>query len=118
LSRLAAGQRVDVYGIYFDFNSDRVRPESEPVLRDIGEILRRNQEWRLYIDGHTDGTGSAAANMDLSRRRSEAVRAALIGHGIAADRLSTRGYGATVPRDTNVTPKERSRNHRVELVRQ
>jgi outer membrane protein OmpA-like peptidoglycan-associated protein len=116
--QLASEQRIDVYGIYFDVSSDRLRQESDPVLKEIGDALRRNPEWRLTIDGHTDSVGSAQANMDLSRRRSEAVRAALVErYGVAAGRLSTRGHGAAVPKDTNDTPEGRARNRRVELVR-
>jgi outer membrane protein OmpA-like peptidoglycan-associated protein len=116
--QLASDQRVDVYGIYFDVNSDRIRPESDPVLREVADALQRNPQWQVTIDGHTDSIGSAQANMDLSRRRSEAVRAALVErYGIAAARLSTRGYGATLPKDTNETPEGRARNRRVELVR-
>jgi outer membrane protein OmpA-like peptidoglycan-associated protein len=115
---LASDQRIDVYGIYFDVNSDRIRTESDPVLREIADVLQRNPQWQLTIEGHTDSIGSAQANMELSLRRSEAVRAALVErYGIAAARLSTRGYGATMPKDTNDTPEGRSRNRRLELVR-
>lgn len=116
--QLASEQRIDVYGIYFDVSSDRLRPESDPVLKEIGAALQRNPEWRLTIDGHTDSVGSAQANMDLSRRRSEAVRAVLVErYGVAAGRLSTRGHGQAVPKDTNETPEGRATNRRVELVR-
>ncbi len=116
---LVEGKRVDVYGIYFDFNSDRIRRESEPVLQEIGEIMRRHPDWQLTINGHTDNVGgNSEANLDLSRRRSESVRKALVGRlGIAADRLVTGGYGASSPKETNDTPEGRARNRRVELVR-
>jgi outer membrane protein OmpA-like peptidoglycan-associated protein len=116
---LLEDKRVDVYGIYFDFNSDRIRKESEPVLQEIGDVMQRHPDWRLNIDGHTDSIGGdSAANLDLSRRRSEAVRKALIGRfGITADRLSSGGHGAASPKDTNDTPEGRARNRRVELSR-
>lgn len=112
-------KRVDVYGIYFDFDSDRIRPESEPVLQEIASILKRHPEWRLSIEGHTDNVGgNGQYNLELSRRRSEAVRKALVSRfGISDDRLSSGGYGAAVPKDTNDTPRGRARNRRVELVR-
>ena len=112
-------QPVDVYGIYFDFNSDRIRPESEPVLQEIGDIMRRHPDWGLNINGHTDNIGGdGPANLDLSRRRSQAVRKALISRfGITADRLSSGGHGAASPKDTNDTPRGRARNRRVELSR-
>jgi outer membrane protein OmpA-like peptidoglycan-associated protein len=116
--RLGDDQRIDVYGIYFDVNSDRIRTESEPVLREIADALQRNPQWQLTIEGHTDSIGSERANLELSRQRSEAVRAALVErYGIAAARLSAHGNGATIPKDTNDTPDGRARNRRVELVR-
>ena len=116
--QLAGEQRIDVYGIYFDVNSDRLRRESDPVLQEIAGVLERNPQWQLTIDGHTDSVGTAEANMNLSQRRSEAVRAALVDRfGIAAGRLTTQGYGATVPKARNDTPEGRARNRRVELVR-
>ena len=117
--QLASDQRIDVYGIYFDVNSHHLRAESDPVLQEIANALRGHQDWQLTIDGHTDSVGSAQANLDLSRRRSEAVRTALVDRfGVAAARLSTRGHGAAMPKDTNTRPEGRARNRRVELVRQ
>jgi outer membrane protein OmpA-like peptidoglycan-associated protein len=117
---LIEDKRVDVYGIYFDFNSDRIRPESQPVLEEIGSIMKAHPDWRLSIQGHTDNVGgNGQYNLDLSRRRSAAVRLALVKQfGIADDRLSSGGSGAASPKDTNDTPEGRARNRRVELVRQ
>jgi outer membrane protein OmpA-like peptidoglycan-associated protein len=108
-----------VYGIYFELGSDALRDESEAVLTEIAEVMRRNPQWKLGIHGHTDAIGSDASNLDLSRRRADAVKGALVErHGIAAERLATEGYGASQPRATNETLEGRSRNRRVELVRQ
>lgn len=116
---LTKKRRVDVYGIYFDFNSDRIRKESEPVLKEIAEMLGRNSDWTLSIDGHTDNIGGDAYNLNLSHRRSASVRKALVErYGIAATRLTTAGHGAAAPKDTNETPEGRAKNRRVELVRQ
>jgi len=116
--QLAGEERIDVYGIYFDVNSDHVRDESAPVLKEIADALGRNPQWQLTIDGHTDSVGSAQANMDLSRRRSEAVRSALVErYSIDASRLSARGFGDTMPKESNDRPEGRARNRRVELVR-
>lgn len=116
---LAADKRVDVYGIYFDFASDRLRPESAPVLREIGEALTRNPAWKLTINGHTDNVGGDAMNLDLSRRRSASVRHALAeAYHIDPARLSTAGFGASQPKASNATADGRARNRRVELVRE
>jgi len=115
---LAETGRVDVYDIYFDFNSDRIREESKPTLQEIAELLRKHADWNLAIEGHTDSIGSDAANLDLSRRRAGSVRNVLVSdQGIGANRLSTGGHGETRPRDRNDTLEGRARNRRVELVR-
>jgi hypothetical protein len=116
---LANDRHVDVYGIYFDFASDRLRSESEPVLREISEALRKNPEWKLTINGHTDNVGGDAFNLDLSKRRSAAVRSALSQtYHIDPARLSTAGFGASQPKESNGTVEGRSKNRRVELVRE
>jgi len=112
-------RKVDVYGIYFDFASDAIRPESEPILKEIADVLARNAEWTLSINGHTDNIGGDTSNLDLSRRRSEAVRKALTErYAIAPARLTTSGYGASQPKATNDTIEGRAQNRRVELIRQ
>ena len=116
---LATEKRVDVYGIYFDFASDALRPESEPVLREIAAALSKNPTWTLSINGHTDNVGGGAFNLELSQRRSASVRRALVDRfQIEPARLATSGYGAAQPKDSNDTPDGRARNRRVELVRQ
>lgn len=116
--QLSTSGRVAVYGIYFDFNSDRLRSASDPVLREIAAALQSNPAWNLTIEGHTDNVGSPAYNLDLSQRRARAVRQALIARwDVAASRLSTIGYGASRPRASNSTDAGRSLNRRVELVR-
>ena len=119
-SGLLDNRHVDVYGIYFDFNSDRIRTESEPVLNEIGAIMKKHPDWTLRIAGHTDNVGgNGEYNLQLSRRRSEAVRLALVNRfGVAGERLSSSGFGAGAPIETNDTPEGRARNRRVELVRQ
>ncbi len=115
---LATAGKVDIYSIYFSFNSDVIREESEPTLEDIAEILRRHPDWRLAVNGHTDGIGGDQVNLALSGRRSTAVKDALSKrHGIAPNRLTTAGFGKSQPKDTNETLDGRARNRRVELVR-
>jgi outer membrane protein OmpA-like peptidoglycan-associated protein len=82
-------------------------------------VLKAHPQWKLRIDGHTDGIGNDAANLDLSKRRSAAVKAALVTrYGIEGGRLSTGGYGESRPQATNETPEGRARNRRVELRRE
>jgi len=116
---LAESGKADVYSIYFTFNSDVLRPESEPTLKEIADVLKKHSDWKLGVNGHTDGIGSDDYNLDLSKRRAAAVRAALVTrYGIAGTRLTTAGYGRTQPKDTNATLEGRAKNRRVELVKQ
>jgi outer membrane protein OmpA-like peptidoglycan-associated protein len=115
---LAESGKVDVYTIYFSFNSDKLREESQPTLGDIAEVMRRHPDWKLQVNGHTDGIGSDEFNVDLSKRRAASVKDALIKqHGVKASRLATAGYGKSQPKDTNDTIEGRARNRRVELTR-
>lgn len=110
--------RVELPGIYFETNKADLRSESDDALRVVAETLASNPDWRLRIEGHTDNIGSDAYNLELSKRRAAAVKNALVArYGVAADRLSTTGYGASRPKETNDTLDGRARNRRVELVR-
>lgn len=113
---LEAG-RSRIYGILFDTDSAQIRADSEVTLRSIAESLSANADWAITIEGHTDAQGAAAHNRDLSQRRAEAVKGWLVTAGIAADRLSTQGFGADQPVAANDTPSGRAQNRRVELVR-
>ena len=112
-------KRAVVYDLYFDFNSDVIRDESQPTLRDIAEVLKRNPDWTLSIEGHTDAVASDRYNLDLSQRRAAAVRTELTTRfGIGGSRLTSAGFGESRPQDRNDTVEGRARNRRVELVRQ
>jgi outer membrane protein OmpA-like peptidoglycan-associated protein len=116
---LAKERKAVVYGIYFDFNSDKIRVESKPVMDEIASALKDNPDWKLTVNGYTDNIGGDGYNLDLSRRRSASVRQALVTqYHIAPDRLTTGGYGNSNPIDTNDTLQGRARNRRVELTRQ
>lgn len=116
---LQTAGRIDIYGIYFDFASDRIKPESEPVLREIAKVLSDNPTWSLGVDGHTDNIGGNAYNLDLSKRRAAAVKQALVTrYKVAPARLATSGYGASRPKAPNDTLAGRAQNRRVELVKQ
>jgi outer membrane protein OmpA-like peptidoglycan-associated protein len=117
--QLAEKKPVQIYGIYFDFASAIIRPESELVLSEIADILERNPDWTLNVDGHTDNIGGVAFNQQLSEQRAAAVKDALVTrYHIAPNRLLTRGYGLTRPVESNDTLAGRARNRRVELMRQ
>jgi OmpA-OmpF porin, OOP family len=112
----ASGRYVS-HGILFDVNSDKIKPESMPVLQQVADALSAQNTLKLMIEGHTDSTGDAAANLELSKRRAASVKSALVGMGIAADRLTTEGFGDTKPAAKNDTPQGRAENRRVEFVK-
>lgn len=117
-SALAQKKPVEIYGIYFDFNSDAIRPQSTRVLQQIAGILERNPDWKLSVGGHTDSIGDDKFNQNLSQRRAEAVKNALVKqYKISPDRLSTSGFGSSRPIADNSTIEGRARNRRVELQR-
>ena len=106
-----------MYSIFFTFNSDVIRPESEPTLKEIADVLKKHPDWKLGVNGHTDGIGGDDYNLDLSKRRAAAVRTALVTkYGIAGARLTTAGFGKSQPKDTNATLEGRAKNRRVEFV--
>jgi outer membrane protein OmpA-like peptidoglycan-associated protein len=108
---------VALQGIQFATGKDSIKPESEPLLAEIKSLLDGNPSLRLSVEGHTDNVGAAAANLALSKRRADAVRAWLVGKGVAAARLSSQGYGDTKPVADNRTDAGRAKNRRVELVK-
>ena len=111
--------QAEVYGIYFDFASDKIKPESDPVLREIADALNHNPAWKLRVEGHTDNIGGDQYNLDLSQRRAEAVKLALgTRYRIGAVRLTPQGFGASRPKEPNDTLAGRARNRRVELIRE
>ncbi len=115
---LSADGRVATQGVYFDVGSDRIRGESTPTLRQIGDMLTAHQDLRLTVEGHTDNTGAPATNLALSLRRAQAIVTYLTGTmGIAAGRLIAAGLGDTRPAAPNATAEGRQSNRRVELVR-
>lgn len=110
---------VAIYGILFDFNKADIKPSSEPALQEIAKLLKQNPKLKLYVVGHTDNVGNPKSNMDLSRRRADAVVKALTTkHGIAAARLRADGVGPLSPVASNKTDEGLAKNRRVELVEQ
>jgi OmpA-OmpF porin, OOP family len=108
---------VDVYGILFDTDQDRLKPESKPTLDEIARLLAANPGLNLEIVGHTDNVGAPDYNLDLSNRRAASVASALTqNYGIAAERLQSSGAGLTAPVASNETPEGQAKNRRVELV--
>ncbi|HMQ07590.1 MAG TPA: thrombospondin type 3 repeat-containing protein [Saprospiraceae bacterium] len=101
--------------VQFDIGNAVLKPESFDILSQIGQIMKRYPDYKLIIAGHTDNTGSAAANQTLSERRAKACYDFLIKTGVSADRLSYAGYGESRPIASNNTLRGRALNRRVEF---
>ncbi len=117
-SKLITEGKFSTTGILFDVNSATIKPESYGVLKEIGTVLKENATVRVRVIGHTDSDGDDTANLALSKRRSEAVRAALTKEfGIEAARMDTDGKGETAPVAPNTTPEGKANNRRVEFIK-
>lgn len=117
-SKLMTEGKFVTTGITFDINSDRIKPESFAVLKDIASTLTENPSVNVRIIGHTDSDGDDASNLALSKKRAASVKAALAGEfGIAPVRLETDGKGETQPAAPNNTPEGKANNRRVEFVK-
>lgn len=106
------------HGILFDVDSDRIKGESYGSLKEIAGVLTEAADLRVVIVGHTDSDGETAANLELSRRRAAAVKAALASEfKIDAARLDTDGKGEGEPVDKSDTPAGKANNRRVEFIK-
>jgi OOP family OmpA-OmpF porin len=108
---------IALYGIYFDTDKAVLKPESRPTLEQIAKLLAGQPQLNVFIVGHTDNQGAYDYNLDLSRRRAEAVAAELVkSYRIAQPRLRTAGVGFLAPVGSNASEGGRALNRRVELV--
>jgi OmpA-OmpF porin, OOP family len=115
---LNSAGKVALHNILFDTGRASIRPESAAALAPVGELLKSDPALRLEIQGHTDNVGAAAANLRLSQDRAAAVKTYLVQtFGVAADRLTTAGFGDTRPVADNAADAGRTQNRRVELVK-
>lgn len=116
-SSIADSGSVAIYGIYFDTAKSDLKSESDPAIDEIAKMLTNNPALKIYIVGHTDMVGEAAANVKLSQARAQSVINALVSkHGIAAARLIAFGNGPYAPIASNKTDDGRAKNRRVEIV--
>jgi OOP family OmpA-OmpF porin len=116
-NRLLNDGKIVSYGILFDVNSDKVKPESYATLRMIADILKENPAIRLQVVGHTDSDGDDASNLDLSKRRGVSVKNELVTNfGIDASRLDSDGKGETEPIAENNSSVNKAKNRRVEFI--
>ncbi|MGH8460534.1 MAG: OmpA family protein [Stenotrophobium sp.] len=102
-------------GVNFEFDSARLTPNSKVILSQTAETLKAYPEVDVEVAGYTDDVGTAAYNLGLSERRSNAVKDFLAGSGVEAKRMTPVGYGKSEPLVAGTTPEDRAKNRRVEL---
>lgn len=117
-SKLITEGKLVSYGIYFDVNKDVVKAESFGTLSEIAKTLKENPSVKIKIIGYTDSDGDDAKNLDLSKRRSAAVKSALSTEfGVEGARIETDGKGESEPISPNTTAEGKAKNRRVEFIK-
>ena len=115
-SGLSKSCHVALYGVLFDFNKATSQPVSDGVLQQVAGLLTADKALKLEVQGHTDNVGNDAYNQTLSEARARSVMVWLTQHGVAAERLTSKGYGKTKPVADNGTDDGRAKNRRVEIA--
>ncbi len=103
--------------INFDNNKSDIKPEAQPGLKEVVQLLKTDTALKLSVEGHTDNVGNASSNKTLSGTRADSVVKFLIAGGIEAKRLSSKGLGSDAPVADNRGEEGRTKNRRVELVK-
>lgn len=102
--------------VEFETDSATLLPVSTPLLDEVVSVMKEHPEIEhVRVGGHTDSKGDKAHNMKLSDDRAASVKQYLVDHGVAADRLASKGYGETRPIADNKTEEGRAQNRRVEI---
>lgn len=102
--------------VIFAHNSSKLEPGGRRTISRIAEFLKKNPQQYIKIEGYTDSTGDQEYNLDLSRRRAEAVREVLLSRNVSAERVSVEAFGEKYPVASNEVPSGRQQNRRVELI--
>ena len=102
-------------GVYFDTNKHNINAKSRENLNKLIGIFKEYPNTNIIVDGHTDSTGDDAYNMELSKKRANAVTSYLMQNGISSSRLTTYWHGETLPKYDNSTVEGRAKNRRVEI---
>ena len=110
------GLLVTLGDVLFAFNKAELSAQAAPRLDKLASFLKQFPDRKLLIEGYTDSVGSDSYNQDLSERRAQSVRDALVQRGVDTSRITARGYGKAHPVADNASPEGRAMNRRVEIV--
>ncbi|HIA12393.1 MAG TPA: hypothetical protein EYN69_10045, partial [Flavobacteriales bacterium] len=115
LNKLAAGSKIVLNNIFFDFDMATLRPESTAELNRLFKLIQENGSMKIEISGHTDNKGSDTYNQKLSENRARSVVGFLTEKGVTKERLEFQGYGESQPIATNDTEEGQQLNRRIEF---
>ncbi len=115
--RIMEDGKIVATGIRFDSGKATLKPESMGIINEMVELMADHTDLKISIEGHTDNDGDEALNMKLSEERAATVKNTMIKAGISSDRLTTKGFGESVPIDSNNTAEGKANNRRVEFVK-
>lgn len=111
----ASNNSMLLMGVNFDFNRNRLKAESYPILFHAAKVLKQNPSVKVEVQGYTDNIGSAKANKALSLKRANTVKKYLVARGISASRINVVGYGESNPVGDNKDAAGRAMNRRIEF---
>ena len=115
--RVMQDGKIITNGIRFEVNKSTLRPESMGIINEIAALMQEHPDIAFSVEGHTDSDGDEALNQTLSEQRAATVVSTLTKLGIDANRLTTKGWGASQPLESNATPEGKANNRRVEFVK-
>jgi OOP family OmpA-OmpF porin len=110
-----AKEQIEAQRITFAIDSAEIDGAGHGVVQRVSKLLAANPGARVVVQGHSDDTGPADYNQQLSERRANSVESALLAAGIPKDRLETRGFGPSQPLENSEAPEARAKNRRVDF---
>ncbi len=117
IERIGEGIKITFdSGLLFDIDKSDLKPASKTNLTDLAVILNKYPDTNILLEGHTDATGTAEHNMELSRSRAQSVANYLAGQQVMETRFTIMGYGEDQPIASNDTVEGRAQNRRVEVA--
>ncbi len=114
IEKMVATGKTAILNLHFDYDKDELRPESLPELRTVADIALKNN-YKINLIGYTDNKGEPGYNRELSQRRADAAKKALIEMKVPPEKIDASGFGENNPVDDNYTDEGRAKNRRVEI---